>query len=1040
MNSENLPDRLLHGQKTRETGKTVAIFQSLHPGTYWRAKVPIEETYIEKDDVLLIREIKYVDDISHTVTLHPHPLSGWDAGCNQHNFLVSDFLARFEYEPDGLAIREREMREAQGDITKLQQELVDLQTKPTLLLGSISPNETLNEEDFRRRNNDEEEEEEKLHFDQTAGLPPKDMETASARDVISGLSGTGNLKKDLPRLKQQTTNKGIIAKAQANLITTKVEEIEKAIRRLSPFFAEKGAAALAACQNTLDMAQNILRGLGTLDLYIGNGVKVETICKGAPADPSEPLMLFQRKLFMDEEYIVHRAYEGADIKDLKGFIKELSKKGSLLNRILPSQRGIVALAYCRRSRNYSEDAFVNSLLNAQNKKAFLIVRNGENVYRILAPLELEDTKRLFPTVDEMDAAFRGIDGQTIPLNNVHYADARKKHDDKAYHYKRLLVLLCGLQDRERLFGDFTGEELTRGSLLDKQLQERCFKFVYDDERNLLGEGKPSYRDWLKSKNQTLRSGSRVACLWDKVINIDTAPFVVKESPFRGSSSHDHWVYEPTEEYSIVTAYKDNDTLKVDAQVKNSNTKRSVKAGVTLLDFSNNDSVIPNGCLVLDTVSIEELDYYINSRIDRTDYMEYIWMFMAAREMIEADLPKEQLITTKIKEALVEGGISEITSRVSFLIREAIRSWRAAHRGACIPEEKEKAKFDKIYHELLDHVYVLVGAGRNRVAAAEFLMRDEKRSPLRLSVTGTNKLLLYAAPIDQDIEKIRGLFKPVWVQRIVLEELKTKVSITQRSWVILPEVDATETVIHEWPKAKDWAGLKSPKNVKYDDLMKLKDKIDRNIENLNRMVNMPDASMFEKMFLDFTIETRKLSTKYISHPNTFIPIAFTVRVEEKFNPHRFFDEKPDERSERRRQQKEAVRKLPQAINVICAKFDQPSHLYSAATKKEQKEMIEKFMFSLYKYKDSAIGHLKGSETKFGFCGVGMYPLQHVIGDIGMTRIHAQRYHEDTMGKLKESLADVRREEWGIPYFPNEKEVVAIIDGLGKTKEGNEENEE
>lgn len=84
-----------------------------------------------------------------------------------------------------------------------------------------------------------------------------------------------------------------------------------------------------------------------------------------------------------------------------------------------------------------------------------MVRNGQNIKQIYSPVESHlGASRLFPSEDEQQGHFRGFDGTTIKFEDVAYTDRLKAHDLMALHYRRLLIMLFGLDQRLALFGQF----------------------------------------------------------------------------------------------------------------------------------------------------------------------------------------------------------------------------------------------------------------------------------------------------------------------------------------------------------------------------------------------------------------------------------------------------------------------------------------------------------------------------------------------------------------------------------------------------------
>ncbi|MGL6249995.1 MAG: hypothetical protein ACRC3F_03640, partial [Billgrantia desiderata] len=89
--------------------------QSLQPGFYWRTKHDTEvhlnsrwrsgNITLPGGMVLLLVDIELFDGVEHTVVIQEHPTQG----DGELRVLINDFLSDFEPEPDGEAVREREM-------------------------------------------------------------------------------------------------------------------------------------------------------------------------------------------------------------------------------------------------------------------------------------------------------------------------------------------------------------------------------------------------------------------------------------------------------------------------------------------------------------------------------------------------------------------------------------------------------------------------------------------------------------------------------------------------------------------------------------------------------------------------------------------------------------------------------------------------------------------------------------------------------------------------------------------------------------------
>ena len=96
--------------------------------------------------------------------------------------------------------------------------------------------------------------------------------------------------------------------------------------------------------------------------------------------------------------------------------------------------------------------------------------------------------------------------------------------------------------------------------------------------------------------------------------------------------------------------------------------------------------------------------------------------------------------------------------------------------------------------------------RTLVEQSETLAVGRGVQPLRLTVTG-KKITLYAAPRPE--ERDDRVFPHMWVHRLRIRLSKRGLFVLKETWDALPEVSATETIVHEWPAVSHWIGLKPP---------------------------------------------------------------------------------------------------------------------------------------------------------------------------------------------------------------------------------------
>lgn len=130
--------------------------------------------------------------------------------------------------------------------------------------------------------------------------------------------------------------------------------------------------------------------LFSVELYAGLTEQVHRVADGDPAEPDERLHVMQRRLYMDEECLAAYDEGGMDVSDLAEFDEWLARPANR-DRLLPFPRTIVAMRI-RRNRKEREaftlgDILGNVFMAEADKKTFLFIRNGDQVWRLACDLE-----------------------------------------------------------------------------------------------------------------------------------------------------------------------------------------------------------------------------------------------------------------------------------------------------------------------------------------------------------------------------------------------------------------------------------------------------------------------------------------------------------------------------------------------------------------------------------------------------------------------------------------------------------------------------
>ncbi len=278
----------------------------------------------------------------------------------------------------------------------------------------------------------------------------------------------------------------------------------------------------------------------------------------------------------------------------------LQKHPGLIEQIFPTQRCVLVMAVTRRHVNYQGS--VGGCGQRLSKQMCLPAGTRRRKYLpVCSPVESHlGAHTLFPERDEQDALFRGFDGSRITFRDVAYTDRLRAHEKMALHYKRFLILCCGLDQRERLFGEFY-DRSSNINFISMDFQEKYCRFIHDaDGTGLLSDPeadtRPSLESYIKQANQHLRSGSRVFCEWRQVVNPVTAPGAAKDDSGNGYRGHSFTV-DFVKSRSTSVAYQKNEEIYVDVPVvqhtysRNAKSdKREFNAKVCLSKFRTSDSL------------------------------------------------------------------------------------------------------------------------------------------------------------------------------------------------------------------------------------------------------------------------------------------------------------------------------------------------------------------------------------------------------------------------------------------------------------------
>lgn len=758
-------------------------------GEYWRAKADLSDEGIPAGRVLMLRSIRSVDNEAHTLILAGHPQSGY----TQHRFLVQDFLEKFEpvSQEEAARVRDQELGILQRKLLELQGHMTEVQANPRMLAAAIEPG-------IR-----EWEAGQKIESGTTDNLPVIDPNSVALVPTMT--------EADVNRMKLALARRGEEARLTSELFKANVKEISETVEAMVPFMQERADAALARTEDIRAYVARLSKGIASLDLYIGKDVNVLTIKSGESAPDTVPLSVLQSKLYLDEELAVwHDVDVNFDYRNIEEFREVLAESPGLVAQMFPTERSIICVATTRQHKEYGDiDPTLASLMDRWNREVFLLVRDGENLYQMVSPIETHlIADRLFPSKAEIDQIFEERKSrydsekrefvqvtEEINFMDTRYTDRLEKHEDKALHYKRFLVMMAGLDHRMNLFGRFHNMPQSM-AFITPQFQAQFMKFIHNDEFNPLqlpGAVAESFDEYASRMNENLRSGSRVLCRWKVVLT----PHSTSYAKDYDRASGFYLRVDPIRDWDVVIAYRAGTDVCVKAPVKLHRKEMEITARISV--FQEGYYTRGHGYLVLDRVKADVLDAFIHNRVARKEFLEYIRIFKAAVHYLRGEEERQKPTRHALLAALRDGGVAEGPAAEE-VVDQAIQTWRAANRGAELP-----AASDPRYKQLLNQMFELLHQDRlTENVEAWAAARD--LSPLRLTITGNSKITLYAAPKPE--ERDDRLYPHAWVHRIRLRKGKTGILQESDDWALLPKALSSETTLKEWPGVEEWAGRES----------------------------------------------------------------------------------------------------------------------------------------------------------------------------------------------------------------------------------------
>lgn len=785
-------DKLNEKTKTQRFERFVALSN----GQYWRANFTSEEMGISVGQILLISQIDDVDNRPHTIHIRLHP-SAIKPFKTTQKFLVDDFLERFEHVESDIAeaSRESDLRAIQDKIKDSQDELNNAYSNPSLMNSLI-------EDELPKPKSDVTAlpiKHEALGADIVGAVKSRNLVNLMSKSLTS--NGVNQIRSGLEEQRD-------IAMRRSEWIQMRTNRLTRMANEMTPYFEEKAALQLALSKDMMDHVDELMKGIASLNLYTLKDVDLITLASGPDAPSDIPLTVTQRVLYMDEELAVFDEIDDEfDYRDKHQFFDALAKNKSLISQIFPTERCVVSIATSRAYKDYQSKgytAFELSYAENANLCQYLLVRNGHNIHVVLSPdVFHQHSKSLFPTTQENEEPFRGWDGKTITYNDLEYTRSLKDHEKIALGYRRLLILLCGLDHNKSLFGDFYLGQPSM-EFVSQEFQEKYFNFIHDlDGEGLISTDRPPrINDWIQECNKAITSGCTVLIRAGELFNDETIPAMF-------SKDGEYQRYEPSKllknRYLVCQLERRGQSLIMKVELEGYDSSNNHREFTATFDFTK--AMEQSGSrfeyIAIDKINLQEANWYLHDRPSRNINVNQIRMLKQAIELAQHQKEYEAPVKAVLMNAIEQGGLAD-TSKASILVDNALATWRCAK-----PSKDVLSLLDdrKALHTILDQIYTLNFSADEYIDSVRNTLSAEGRELIRLSILANGDFCSYSTPTAS--EKDDRLVKFDWVLRTVFKKSKQGLKQKSESFKHMLAVNTGETVIFECSNVADYVAPTFP---------------------------------------------------------------------------------------------------------------------------------------------------------------------------------------------------------------------------------------
>jgi len=485
--------------------------------------------------------------------------------------------------------------------------------------------------------------------------------------------------------KEQTENEyGLVHKTSKVVLETMYNGIEiqqrqlEILRNMSLLLINHQKSSLDKIKRKMETQiaifakemQKIMKVIGMIELYMGIEEELYQLTSGEPAGKDEPLALRQLVIFADEE-VGNCDDGGIDYNQLDKFDEWLIENNRYKD-ILPEVRGIVALKPRRKDKEYTTNAMENAMINVWNHQTYFLIRNGDNIYRICSP-NIGIGETMFPKKAELEK-----------LMNDSSEHEQEMFNDK---YMKMFLFVQGLLDRTEIFLPIqSGIKVT-------DIENGGLRLIYDAE-GALTDGRLSYANWVKEINFNVGRGSRIIL----------SPTYGGNS-YNDNENHNYKNYNRIQE-GFVPYYANKwscpafpqdglytiEEMKTDVYDSELKKRKDIKVPVirympdrqSFWYYKESErkirvtwaiSLERSVYLNYDRICVDDIEYYLNSRLERKNYISMLPILRNIKKHLIAEQIKENDFKLMLKGMILRKHPTMPESVMEQSVNEAIDWWK-----------------------------------------------------------------------------------------------------------------------------------------------------------------------------------------------------------------------------------------------------------------------------------------------------------------------------------------------------------------------------